>query len=52
MVDVNLDVAGNIPGKDGDRKTPRGELNWIFTAITGTLLVTCRCVFCLLNLNI
>lgn len=26
-----------IIGKDNDRKTPRGELNWIFTAITDTI---------------
>jgi regulator-associated protein of mTOR len=40
MVDVNPDVAGNVPGKDTDRKTPRGELNWIFTAITDTIAWT------------
>lgn len=34
---VNVDIADNIPGKDNDRKTPRGELNWIFTAITDTI---------------
>lgn len=37
MRDVNPDIAENIPGKDNDRKTPRGELNWIFTAITDTI---------------
>lgn len=30
-------MAENIPGKDGDRKTPRGELNWLFTAVTDTI---------------
>lgn len=40
MVDVSPDVAGNIPGKDTDRKSPRGELNWIFTAITDTIAWT------------
>jgi len=40
MLDVNPDLAGNIPGKDSDRKTPRGELNWIFTAITDTIAWT------------
>ena len=27
----------HIPGKLNDRKTPLGELNWIFTAITDTI---------------
>lgn len=40
MGDVNPDLAENIPGKDSDRKTPRGELNWIFTAITDTIAWT------------
>ena len=26
-----------IPGKQTDRKTPLGELNWIFTAVTDTI---------------
>ena len=26
-----------IPGKHTDRKTPLGELNWIFTAVTDTI---------------
>jgi len=30
-------VADSIPGKLTDRKTPLGELNWIFTAITDTI---------------
>lgn len=37
MRDVNPDIAENIPGKDNDRKSPRGELNWILTAITDTI---------------
>lgn len=37
LQDVNPDLAENIPGKDNDRKTPRGELNWIFTAITDNI---------------
>lgn len=37
MRDINPDIAENLPGKDNDRKTPRGELNWIFTAITDTI---------------
>lgn len=35
--DVNLELSENIPGKEGDRKTPKGELYWIFTAITDTI---------------
>ncbi|CCH42858.1 Target of rapamycin complex 1 subunit KOG1 [Wickerhamomyces ciferrii] len=42
-----LDVAKNspngniiIPGKLTDRRTPLGELNWIFTAITDTIAWT------------
>ncbi|KAK7206088.1 raptor N-terminal caspase like domain-containing protein [Myxozyma melibiosi] len=31
----NLDVT--IPGRLADRRTPLGELNWIFTAITDTI---------------
>jgi regulator-associated protein of mTOR len=37
MQDVNPDLAETIPGKDNDRKSPRGELNWILTAITDTI---------------
>lgn len=37
LQDVSPELAENIPGKDNDRKTPRGELNWIFTAITDTI---------------
>ena len=40
MSDVSPELAENIPGKDNDRKTPRGELNWIFTAITDTIAWT------------
>lgn len=35
--DLSPDIFENIPGKDADRKTPRGELHWIFTAITDTI---------------
>lgn len=34
---VSTDLVDRIPGKQGDRKTPLGELNWIFTAITDTI---------------
>lgn len=34
---VTRDAIEHIPGKQTDRKTPLGELNWIFTAITDTI---------------
>lgn len=34
---VTIDMIDQIPGKLNDRKTPLGELNWIFTAITDTI---------------
>ncbi|EMC98396.1 hypothetical protein BAUCODRAFT_66956 [Baudoinia panamericana UAMH 10762] len=34
---ITLDTARNIPGKVSERRTPLGELNWIFTAITDTI---------------
>lgn len=37
MKDVSPDIAETIQGKDNDRSTPRGELNWILTAITDTI---------------
>jgi WD40 repeat protein len=37
MKDLNPDIAETIPGKDTDRNSPRGELNWILTAITDTI---------------
>lgn len=30
-------VSPRIPGRLNDRRTPLGELNWIFTAITDTI---------------
>lgn len=30
-------LADRVPGQQTDRKTPLGELNWIFTAITDTI---------------
>jgi regulatory associated protein of mTOR len=35
--DLDLDLAMKIPGTIGDRKTPLGELSWIFTAVTDTI---------------
>ncbi|KAM3574990.1 hypothetical protein VYU27_003116 [Nannochloropsis oceanica] len=37
MGDVDVGFVDHIPGKLNDRKTPLGELNWIFTAITDTI---------------
>jgi regulator-associated protein of mTOR len=37
MGDLDVDYVSSIPGKLSDRKTPLGELNWIFTAITDTI---------------
>ncbi|PVI06467.1 hypothetical protein DM02DRAFT_582168 [Periconia macrospinosa] len=34
---LNIREAHNIPGKVSERRTPIGELNWIFTAITDTI---------------
>ncbi|KAI6232468.1 WD-REPEATS-REGION domain-containing protein [Aphelenchoides besseyi] len=33
----SLDIIDEIPGLLTDRRTPLGELNWIFTAITDTI---------------
>ncbi|KAL7747194.1 Target of rapamycin complex 1 subunit kog1 [Sorochytrium milnesiophthora] len=37
---VSLDMLTRLPGKPNDRRTPLGELNWIFTAITDTIAWT------------
>lgn len=34
---ITPETALQIPGKLSDRRTPLGELNWIFTAITDTI---------------
>lgn len=34
---INFDLVDKIPGRLADRRTPLGELNWIFTAITDTI---------------
>ena len=34
---MSTDVADKIPGQASNRKTPLGELNWIFTAVTDTI---------------
>lgn len=35
--DLTVDQATEIPGRLQERRTPLGELNWIFTAITDTI---------------
>ncbi|TMW63135.1 hypothetical protein Poli38472_002076 [Pythium oligandrum] len=37
MSHLDANFIDRIPGKLTDRKTPLGELNWIFTAITDTI---------------
>lgn len=37
MGGLNPEVVDAIPGKANDRKTPLGELNWIFTAVTDSI---------------
>uniref|UniRef100_A0A7S2SLK4 Raptor N-terminal CASPase-like domain-containing protein n=1 Tax=Mucochytrium quahogii TaxID=96639 RepID=A0A7S2SLK4_9STRA len=39
-IGITVDMVDLVPGKLGDRKTPLGELNWIFTAITDTIAWT------------
>lgn len=34
---ITVDMISKVPGKHNDRRTPLGELNWIFTAITDTI---------------
>jgi regulator-associated protein of mTOR len=37
LLPLDVDLIDKIPGRQNDRKTPLGELNWIFTAITDTI---------------
>lgn len=37
MSGLHPDAVDAIPGKANDRKTPLGELNWIFTAVTDSI---------------
>ena len=41
MGHLDPNFIDRIPGKLTDRKTPLGELNWIFTAITDTIAWNC-----------
>ncbi len=34
---ITKELIDRIPGRQTERKTPLGELNWIFTAITDTI---------------
>jgi hypothetical protein len=34
---IDYDMIDRMPGRLTDRKTPLGELNWIFTAVTDTI---------------
>jgi regulatory associated protein of mTOR len=38
--DITADMVMQLPGDLKDRRTPLGELNWIFTAITDTIAWT------------
>ena len=38
--DITADMVVQLPGDLKDRRTPLGELNWIFTAITDTIAWT------------
>ena len=41
LTPASLAAALAIPGKVSERRTPLGELNWIFTAITDTIAWNC-----------
>ncbi|KAI9313911.1 raptor N-terminal caspase like domain-containing protein [Dichotomocladium elegans] len=34
---ITMDMVSKIPGRASERRTPLGELNWIFTAVTDTI---------------
>lgn len=34
---IGVDAVDKVPGQASNRKTPLGELNWIFTAVTDTI---------------
>ncbi len=40
LLPLDADLIDKIPGQQTDRRTPLGELNWIFTAITDTIAWT------------
>ncbi|KAJ3093182.1 hypothetical protein HK102_003590 [Quaeritorhiza haematococci] len=37
LKNITPEMISRIPGRLSDRRTPKGELNWIFTAITDTI---------------
>ena len=38
---ITVELASKVPGRLQDRRSPLGELNWIFTAITDTIAWNC-----------
>ncbi|KAI9272712.1 raptor N-terminal caspase like domain-containing protein [Phascolomyces articulosus] len=34
---ITMDMVSRLPGRAAERRTPLGELNWIFTAVTDTI---------------
>ena len=41
MTIMHVSLFRRIPGRLNDRRTPLGELNWVFTAITDTIAWNC-----------
>ncbi len=37
LKNISPDLIAKLPGRLNDRRTPLGELNWIFTAVTDTI---------------
>ena len=37
LCDISMETAEKLPGSTNDRRTPLGELNWIFVTITDTI---------------
>jgi regulatory associated protein of mTOR len=37
LTGITMDMIDKIPGHLNSRRTPLGELNWIFTAVTDTI---------------
>jgi regulatory associated protein of mTOR len=37
LAKITIDQVKKIPGRTSDRKSPRGELYWIFTSVTDTI---------------
>ena len=41
MTIMHVSLFRRVPGRLNDRRTPLGELNWVFTAITDTIAWNC-----------